>query len=184
MTKEGYFKKYDYVYDEYYDCYICPNNKIISYSTTNRKGYLEYKSNPEDCKTCPFLSSCTNSKNHTKIITRHIWAEAMEICEEIRHKSGFKDLYRKRKETIERIFGTAKEFHGLRYTNQIGIEKMHMKIGLTFACLNMKKLAKLLDKSEDNGGKFSQFTKIFTILFEKLIYLRINIKKASINLFY
>jgi transposase len=112
MTKKGYFKKYDYVYDEYYDCYICPNNKIISYSTTNRKGYLEYKSNPEDCKTCPLLSTCTNSKNHTKIITRHVWAKAMEICEEIRHKSSFKDLYKKRKETIERIFGTAKEFHG------------------------------------------------------------------------
>ena len=62
----------------------------------------------------------------------------------------------------------------------IGKAKMSMKAALTFACLNMKKLAKLLDKSEDNGGKFSQFT----ILFEKLIYLRINIKKASINLFY
>ncbi len=24
MTKEGFFKKYEYVYDEYYDCYICP----------------------------------------------------------------------------------------------------------------------------------------------------------------
>ena len=22
MTKEGYFRKHDYVYDEYYDCYI------------------------------------------------------------------------------------------------------------------------------------------------------------------
>ena len=51
----------------------------------------------------------------------------------------------------------------------IGKAKMSMKAALTFACLNMKKLAKLLDKSEDNGGKFSQFTKIFTILFEKLI---------------
>lgn len=59
-----------------------------------------------------------------------------------------------------------------------------MKAALTFACLNIKKTAKLFDKSEDNGGEFSQFTKIFTILFEKLIYFRINIKKASINLFY
>nr|WP_260697704.1 IS1182 family transposase [Enterococcus mundtii] len=143
MTKAGYFKKNDYAYDEYYDCYICPNDKILTYSTTNRKGYLEYKSNPEECKNCPVLSTCTNSKNHTKVITRHIWAKAIERCEEIRHQRNFKDLYRKRKETIERIFGTAKEFHGLRYTNQIGIEKMHMKIGLTFACLNMKKLVKI-----------------------------------------
>ncbi len=25
MTVKGLFKKYEYVYDEYYDCYICPN---------------------------------------------------------------------------------------------------------------------------------------------------------------
>ena len=28
-----------------------------------------------------------------------------------------KAVYEKRKETIERIFGTAKEFHQMRYTN-------------------------------------------------------------------
>ena len=39
MTKKGYFKKRDYVYDEYYDCYLCPNNQVLKYSTTNRAGY-------------------------------------------------------------------------------------------------------------------------------------------------
>ncbi len=79
------------------------------------------------------LTFLYDTPRNTKVITRHIWAKAIEICEEIHHQRASKDLYRKRKETIERIFGTAKEFHGLRYTNQIGIEKMHMKIGLTFA---------------------------------------------------
>ncbi|MGM0146331.1 IS1182 family transposase [Enterococcus sp. AZ162] len=171
MTKKGYFKKHEYVYDDYYNCYICPNNKILSYTTTNRKGYIEYKSNPKDCKNCPFLSKCTNSKNHTKVITRHIWAEALETCEEIRHQSWFKELYKKRKETIERIFGTAKEFHGLRYTNQIGIEKMHMKIGLTFACLNMKKLAKIkrirVQKRRFPKGKLPNLSIIHRILHRK-----------------
>ena len=36
MTKKGFFRKYEFVYDEYYDCYICPNNKILKYTTTNR----------------------------------------------------------------------------------------------------------------------------------------------------
>ena len=49
MTKQGFFKKYDYAYDEYYDCYICPNNQILKYSTTNRDGYKEYKSNKKAC---------------------------------------------------------------------------------------------------------------------------------------
>ena len=41
MTKKGFFKKYEYVYDECYDCYICPNEKILEYSTTNCTGYRE-----------------------------------------------------------------------------------------------------------------------------------------------
>ena len=50
MTKEGFFKKYEYVYDEYYDCYICPENQILRYSTTNRDGYREYKSCGYQCR--------------------------------------------------------------------------------------------------------------------------------------
>ena len=41
--KELFYPR-DYVYDEYYDCYICPENEILKYSTTTREGYREYKS--------------------------------------------------------------------------------------------------------------------------------------------
>jgi len=51
MTKAGFFKKYEYVYDEYYDCMICQANQVLSYSTTNREGYREYKSNRRTVKT-------------------------------------------------------------------------------------------------------------------------------------
>jgi len=27
MTKKGFFGKSEYVYDELYDCYICPNDQ-------------------------------------------------------------------------------------------------------------------------------------------------------------
>ena len=67
----------------------------------------------------------------------------MEACEDIRCTKGMKDLYALRKETIERLFGTAKEAHGFRYTNMIGKARMMMKAGLTFACMNLKKLAKM-----------------------------------------
>lgn len=143
MTKEGFFKKYEYVYDEYYDCYICPNNQELKYSTTNRDGYREYKSCGEQCAGCPYLSQCTESQNHIKVVTRHIWEDYMEQCEDIRHTLGMSDLYKLRKETIERIFGTAKENHGFRYTQMFGNARMEMKAGLTFACMNLKKLAKM-----------------------------------------
>ena len=85
MTKDGFFKKYEYVYDEYYDCYICPNEQILKYSTTNREGYKEYKSDSKVCSNCPYVKKCTESKNTTKVITRHIWEEYMEKVEDIRY---------------------------------------------------------------------------------------------------
>ena len=149
MTKEGFFRKYEYAYDEYYDCYICPENHILSYQTTNREGYREYVSCGEICASCPNLHRCTESKEHIKVVTRHVWEEYMEKAEDIRHTLGNKQIYDLRKETIERIFGTAKEQHGFRYTQYIGRARMEMKAGLTFACMNLKKLARILDKREE-----------------------------------
>lgn len=157
MTKKGFFKKYEYVYDEYYDCYLCPNNQILKYSTTNRNGYREYKSCSEICATCPYLSQCTESKNHVKIVTRHIWEEYMEKCEDIRYTTGKKQLYELRKETIERIFGTAKENHGFRYTQMYGKARMEMKVGLTYLCMNLKKLAKMKQKLGVLDERFTTF---------------------------
>lgn len=45
MGKQGYYRPNEYVYDEYYDCIICPENKVLEYKTTNRDGYREYRSN-------------------------------------------------------------------------------------------------------------------------------------------
>ena len=150
MTKDGFFRKHEYVYDEYHDCYICPENKVLSYSTTNRDGYREYKSRSYQCANCPSLEKCTLSREHVKVVTRHVWEDYLEACEDIRHTIGMRDLYQKRKETIERLFGTAKEAHGFRYTHMRGKAKMRMKVGMTYACINLKKLVKMMQRMGEN----------------------------------
>ena len=97
-------------------------------------------------------------------------ASYLEICEDIRHQSGMKEQYQHRKETIERLFGTAKEYHNLRYTREKGKSKMEDKVGLTLACLNIKKLVKMM------VGKtcyFIQIPQYYWIMGE----LSVNIKK-------
>ena len=126
----------------------------MTYSTTNRSGYKEYKSCGEHCAECQCLSKRTESKDHVKLITRHVWEEYMEVVEDIRHTIGNRQIYQLRKETIERIFGTAKEQHGFRYTQYVGKARMEMKAGLTFACMNLKKLAKILEKRGWNTARF------------------------------
>ena len=141
MTKAGFFKKYEYVYDEYYNCMICPANQILNYSTTNREGYREFKSDPQQCKGCEFLAKCTHSKIHQKLVTQHVWESYMELAEEYRHTPVYRDIYQMRGQTIERVFADAKEKHAMRYTQLRGLQKIKMQVTLTFACMNLKKLA-------------------------------------------
>ena len=80
-----------------------------------------------------------------------------------------------RKETIERLFGSAKEQHGFRYTQYIGNARMRMKAGLTFACMNLKKLAKILDVRERQDKKSG----FFFILYKKIWELAFWQKKSG-----
>lgn len=79
------FRKKDFVYDVYFDCYLCSNNQPLLFSTITRDGYRIYKSNPKFCKTCPLLETYTSSANYQKIVTRHIWADLMDELEHQPH---------------------------------------------------------------------------------------------------
>ena len=160
-----YYRK-AYRYDKANNQYICPEGGILKYTTTNRDGYHEFKSNSKICIDCPNLKRCTKSKNHQKVITRHIWQDYIDITEKYRLTECGKAEYKLRKETIERQFGSAKEYHGFRYTNMKGIAKMGMKAALTFACLNMKKLANMLSL-RDGGFDGSRYFFAFFSCIEK-----------------
>ena len=141
MGKDGYFRPYEYVYDAFYDCVICPENQVLKYSTTNREGYKEFKSCPQICEKCPNLAKCTQSKGHQKTVLKHIWMDYMELVEDIRHTVGMRQLYDKRKETIERCFADAKEKHGMRYTLVRSLSQVTKWVRLKFAAMNLKKFA-------------------------------------------
>src|SRR5574341_1608792 len=80
---------------------ICPNNQELQYSTTTRDGYREYKSNRKECAVCPMLEQCTKSKNHQKVVTRHVWEENKEKVRLNRLSKSEKLLYKYRKEKVE-----------------------------------------------------------------------------------
>lgn len=141
MTKKGNLPWYEYVYDEYYDCVLCPQDKVLSYSTTNRDGYREYKSKSYICKDCPVRDRCTSNKDCTKLVTRHIWKDYIEKAEDIRHSELGKQTYAMRSQTIERVFADAKEKYAMRYTPYRGLDRVSNWVKLKFAAMNLKKLA-------------------------------------------
>ena len=149
MTKKGNLPWHEYVYDEYYDCVLCPENKVLSYSTTNRDGYREYKSKSYICKDCPRRSLCTMNKDCTKLVTRHVWVDYIERAEDVRHSPLGKETYALRSRTIERVFADAKEKHAIRYTPYRGLTWVSNWVRLKFAAMNLKKLAKWKWKPAD-----------------------------------
>lgn len=141
MSKRGFYRSYEYVYDEYYDCVICPANEVLPYTRTTRDGYREFKSDPAKCSQCENLWRCTQSRSHQKVVTKHIWGKYVDAAEDFRHSPAGKASYSLRGQTIERVFADAKEKHGMRYTLLRGLERVKNWIMMKFAAMNLKKLA-------------------------------------------
>lgn len=141
MSKRGFFYPYEYVYDEYYNCVVCPNNQVLRYVRTNKEGYREFKSNPMVCKDCSYLERCTGSKSYQKVVNKHIWEDYIDQAEHFRHSPAGKASYQLRGQTIERIFADAKEKYAMRYTLYRGLTRVKNWVKLKFAAMNLKKLA-------------------------------------------
>ena len=160
MTMKGGHEWWKYVYDEYYDCIICPEYQPLTYRTTNRDGYREYKSDPKVCALCPTRHLCTRSKSCVKTVLRHIWKDYEELADDARYTPEYKELYAKRKETIERVFADAKEKHAMRYTFYRGLAQVSNWVRLKFAAMNLKKLARWKTRRH-----FPLFLPFFSIFF-------------------
>jgi len=168
--KKGLFHKWQFKYIPEKDVFLCPAKHELPYSTTNRSGYREYKSNPKVCRNCPLLSKCTQSKTGQKVVTRHVWEDAKEWVRKNRLSERGKLLYKRRGETIERSFADAKELHGLRYARYRGLAKVREQCLLTAVAQNIKKLALLLSKRGKGFVLRSSTTSNFLYLFIPLKY--------------
>jgi transposase len=144
--RDGYFYKREYRYDAKLDVYICPNGQLLSYRTTNREGYRQYHSDPEQCRNCPLRNKCTESRNHTRVVTRHGWEASTERIDQHRLEKVGKRIYKRRKETVERSFADAKQLHGHRYARMRGLIKVQQQCLLAAAAQNIKKIALLLSR--------------------------------------
>ena len=145
--RDGYFYKREYRYDEKLDVYLCPNGQLLSYRTTNREGYRQYHSDPDQCRNCPVRHKCTQSSNWTKVITRHVWESSRERIDQHRLNRVGRRIYKRRKETVERSFADAKQLHGHRYARLRGLSKVQQQCLLAATAQNIKKIALMLTRN-------------------------------------
>lgn len=147
VHRQGYLLKRDYRYHKLRDHYVCPAGETLTYTTTDRLGYRLYQSNPEKCKDCLLLDLCTQSATQTKIITRHVWQRSKERIGKHRLMERGRQIYARRKETVERSFADAKQLHGHRYAKMRGLLRVAEQCLLCAAAQNIKKIAMIAAKN-------------------------------------
>jgi transposase len=149
---EGLFRKRQFEYDRERDVYVCPNQQLLIYRTTNREGYRQYHSDATKCRECPLRMKCTRSRNCTKVVTRHVWQRHKDAVDAHRLEPRGKQIYKRRKETVERSFADAKQLHGHRYARMRGLANVREQSLLAAVAQNMKKIALLLSRMDTESG--------------------------------
>jgi transposase len=147
-TQPEYFVS-KFIYNKQANSYTCPQGQTLtttgSWHKKTRDGentsYLFQKYRTPACKTCPVKDLCTSRKGGREI-DRSQYADAVE-----ENNKRYKDnpqLYRKRQEINEHIFGTIKRKWGYNYTNLIGLEKVNGEHSLIMLVYNIKRTINIL----------------------------------------
>ena len=138
-------RKWEFQYLKEEDVYVCPKTRIVlPYRNIDKNGYKKYYDRKQ-CEGCPFKKECCG-KNKYRTIRRFINEEVNERARERRLSEEGKELFKKRKTTVERSFGDSKQNHGYRYTLYKGVEKNQSYTHLICAAQNMKNIAIKQDK--------------------------------------
>lgn len=144
---QGMMDKRHYQYDTHEDGYRCPQGQLLTYATTDRLGYRQYRSDPKICASCPLLASCTTSKTKVRTLSRHIWQDARDRQDQNRLTPWGKKTYKRRQETVERSFADAKQLHGHRYARFRSLPRVAAQCLLAATAQNIKKIALVVSKN-------------------------------------
>lgn len=139
-----------FIYNEEADTYTCPQGNILrtqgtwhhKQRTERSTGYQFKKYRTPDCKTCPVKHLCTGKAKGGREIERSEFAKAVE--ENAQRYKANKELYRKRQEINEHIFGTIKRKWGYSYTDLNGLEKVNGEHSLICLVYNIKRSISIL----------------------------------------
>jgi transposase len=135
------------------DSYTCPQGETLKTTgrwhkktgRTENIGYQFKKYRTPACKECRVKHLCT-SRTSGREIDRSEYADAVE--ENNQRYQENQQLYRKRQEINEHIFGTIKRQWGYNHTNLTGLEKVNGEHSLIMLVYNIKRSINILGVPE------------------------------------
>lgn len=137
-----------FIYNRGDDTYTCPQGQTLHttgtlHTKSSRKSLYRFKKyRTPKCKICPVKHLCTGRADGRREIDRNEFADAVEANSK-RYKEN-KDLYRKRQEINEHIFGTIKRKWGYNHTNLKGLQKVNGEMALIMTVYNIRRSITIL----------------------------------------
>lgn len=139
-----------FIYNKEEDTYTCPQGETLrtmgtwhtKKSGNGAPSYQFKKYRTPACKECPVKQLCTGREKGGREIDRSEYADAVE--ENRRRYQENMELYRKRQEINEHIFGTIKRKWGYNHTNLKGLKKVNGEFALIMTVYNIKRCINIL----------------------------------------
>jgi transposase len=172
------FDKINFRYDEKKDEYICPeNNKLTSsYETYDKQLKRMIKIYQGiDCKNCQFSVDCTKSKYGIRKLKIYSFEkERRDMAEKMKTKQAG-EIYKERKQVVERVIGHYKENLGFRGFLTKGLKAIKNEFNIVCAAHNLKKIWIILQNKRKKISQSVQIEGKISIppFFQEILHLEI-----------
>lgn len=132
-----------FVYDEGSDTFRCPNGQTLIFLNTKQDkkkgGPVERRQygNADACAGCPHAAACCKDPKKGRIVSRDQYEDRRKrLRERMATKEG-RDIYQRRKQTVEPRFGHIKRNLGVRRFLRRGMENVKTEWSLVCTAVNL-----------------------------------------------
>ena len=146
---KGFYLHSDFTYDEKDDCYICPNQQILTKSNSiitkeNGTKSFVYRVGSKICKSCPLRDNCIPKKTAYKRVMRLEYSDVVKKHKKKMKTDKAKKLIKQRGSIVEHPFGTIKQTLGWSHFLVRGKEKVSGENALIMFTYNFRRLLNLI----------------------------------------
>jgi len=137
----GVYHKSKFRYDEERDLYVCPAGRELAFVETKKKqAGKDVRVYSGDCSGCPHQKACVKSKTGNRQVERDQYDHLREEMRAKLQTSHGKDMYGKRKETVEPVIGQIKMREDFTQHYRKGLEAAGAEFGLACLAHNLKRI--------------------------------------------
>jgi hypothetical protein len=149
VPTKGLLGKESFTWLQEKQTYQCPQGHLLDpfRTTTEKRGQeqslvvYQYRCAAVHCQTCPLASACTRSPKKGRTIKRHEHEGLVEALQKRMASAEAQELYRLRKQTVERIFADLRRHRGLEQLRSYGRARAQIQMGLLVLAHNALALA-------------------------------------------